>query len=619
MQVAGAESAARRVTAWPVTMTVAVDRVVIAGLGVVHVLAVAWLVAGGSLYIDDIRAQAYAAGRSWWPFVVESNRTHLAPGARTVDWFMARYAPLEHWPAVVITVAIALLVVVATTMLARRAIRHPWARVLAVAWVLFAASTIPTYAWFRQALTTMLPIALVLLLTSLVVDHARTRARRPWVVAVVLHALALTLTERALAVPFVVAVVLVTCTSASDHERRWRRAAGALAPFVLLNVGFLIAYSQGDFDTAEGSRPSITDAVAKLGRWAAVDLLPSFVGGPVQWRPGNGAYSFADTPPALVVVAAVLLVLGVVVALRTPGSIRAATPAMGVALAYCVPVLAMIYVGRLAQVDEVTAADDLRLLPDVSTAAALAGAALVGAVLERRSPPARASSQRARHRAVVVGAAAACVLYTMSWAGFAARWHVTPVPAFLAAMSADVRSTTGQVLPTATPAEVVPGWVDAAFTTAPLVELFNPAALSAELSGAPTVVGPTGDLVPAAFGRVSEAEVPEGFCGRVLGVGTRSATFVLTEDAPYYRGSVVVLGILVGDAERLNVRVADREGRISEPLVRDPPELLRGPHRMIATVPHGTAVRSITVDVETDNTDGVCVTSAQVSVVGPSS
>jgi hypothetical protein len=55
-----------------------------------HVAAVTWLSAGGGLYIDDIRAQAYAAGRSFYPFVIESNRTHLAPGARTIDWFMAR-------------------------------------------------------------------------------------------------------------------------------------------------------------------------------------------------------------------------------------------------------------------------------------------------------------------------------------------------------------------------------------------------------------------------------------------------------------------------------------------------------------------------------------------------
>ena len=98
-----------------------------------------------------------------------------------------------------------------------------------------------------------------------------------------------------------------------------------------------------------------------------------------------------------------------------------------------------------------------------------------------------------------------------------------------------------------------------------------------------------------------------------------TVTLPLTSDAPYFRGSVVVLGVLVGDAERLNIRVTDRDGTTSPPLVESPPELLRGPHRIIAPVPHGAAVRSVTVDVETANTDGVCVTSAQVSTVEPAS
>ena len=90
-----------------------------------HVAAVLWLVVGGGLYIDDVRAQAYAAGRSWWPFVIESNRTHLSPGARTVDWFMATYAPLAHWPAVVLTAGTALLLGWATLRLTARVIQHP--------------------------------------------------------------------------------------------------------------------------------------------------------------------------------------------------------------------------------------------------------------------------------------------------------------------------------------------------------------------------------------------------------------------------------------------------------------------------------------------------------------
>ncbi len=374
-----------------------------------HVVAVTWLSAGGGLYIDDIRAQAYAAGRSFYPFVIESNRTHLAPGARTIDWFMARYAPLEHWPAVVITALIALLLGYATTRLVSRIIAHPVARGLAIAWVLFAASVIPTYAWFRQAITVMLPLGLLLLLASLVLDHLRSGRWQPLAGAVGLHVIALTFSERALAVPFVVLALIVVADGVRWRSARWwARSASRLGPFVVVNVLFLLVYLGGDFDKAEGSRPSLSDAATKIGRWALVDLLPSYLGGPVVWRSANGAYSFAATPTWLVAAAATLFVIGLIVAARTRGSLRAAGPVALVAAAYAVPVLGMIYVFRLAQVEDITAADDLRLLPDVSAAVALALAALVGTVLERRRQ-ARATEKPVTRWTVGLGALAAHV------------------------------------------------------------------------------------------------------------------------------------------------------------------------------------------------------------------
>jgi hypothetical protein len=80
-----------------------------------------------------------------------------------------------------------------------------------------------------------------------------------------------------------------------------------------------------------------------------------------------------------------------------------------------------------------------------------------------------------------------------------------------------------------------------------------------------------------------------------------------------------MLGILVGDAERLNISVTGRDGSSSGPLVDNPPELLRGPHRVHALVPYGVAVESVTLTVDTPNTAGVCVTSAQVTTVEPGS
>jgi hypothetical protein len=205
----------------------------------------------------------------------------------------------------------------------------------------------------------------------------------------------------------------------------------------------------------------------------------------------------------------------------------------------------------------------------------------------------------------------------VTWTGFGVRWHDTPVTGYLTTMRSEVTAGSGQVLPTTVPPDIVPAWVDPGFTTGPLVRLLNPESLSGARDGPTTVVGPDGSLVAPVFRRVGAAPVPDGFCGFVVPVGQRSLTIPFDDAAPYYRGSMVELGILVGDAERLNLRVTGRDGETSGLLVEDPPELLRGPHRVHALVPVNTAVDAVVLEVETDNTAGVCVTSAQVLTVDP--
>ena len=578
----------------------------------VHVLAVAVLTAGGGLFVDDLRAQAYAAGRTWWPFVVESNGTHLAPGARTVDWLMASYAPLSHWPAVVVTVLVAAGYALTVLTVVRLALRDPAARVLGAGWMLFVAALVPTYAWFRQALTTMLPLTLVLLAGVLLVRWLRDGDRRALVGAVAAHAVALTFSERALAVPVVVAaLVLVVRTPAGG--RQWRRGAAAVVPTAAANLVFLAAYAGGDFDRAERATPGVLDAAVKVGRWVAVDLVPQLLGGPVSWRPGIGAYSLADTPAVLVVVAWALLAGGLVALARTPRALRSARPVLLVALAYAVPVLTMVYVGRLAVVDTVEASDDLRLLPDVTVVTALSVAALVDATRRARTGSGHRSGRARRLVAGVV--VLAVVLGGLSWVRFGTAWHRSTVPGYLDALRTGLGDRSGQVLPGTVPTDVVPGWVDPAFTTASLVRLLDPDAVSSAFDGPGVVVDASGDLVEPRFGTVASASVPDGFCGYVVPAGERSLRIPLDEAAPYFRGSLVQLGILVGDAERLGVRVVGRDGTVSPPLVPDPPELLRGPHRVLAEVPPDVAVSEVLLDVVTGNTDGVCVTSAQVLTV----
>lgn len=584
----------------------ATDRLLL-GLVALHVLAVLWLSAGGSLYIDDVRAQAYAAGRGWWPFVVESNGTHLAPGARTVDWLMATRAPLAHWPAVVLTTLIAAGFALAVAAVVRTALRTALARVATTGVILLSALLVPTYAWFRQALTTVVPLALVLGVVLLVVLAARRRRWAPLGWALLLHVLALSFSERAVTVPLVVGAVLLAV------RVPWRAAALRTLPFAVVDVAFLAAYSSGDYDRAARAQPGVLDAVRKVGHWLLRDYLPSLVGGPTAWRPGNGAYSFAATPTALVVVAGVVVLALLALAVTTRGAVRDALRVVGPAAAYAVPVLAMVYVGRLAVVADVTAVDDLRLLPDVGVALTLSLAALVDRALVRRTARGFRPGRVVR---VVAGAVAAAVVVAagVSWVSFADRWHANTVTAWLDAVRSGVPRATSPVLPTTVPSEVVPAWVDPTFTTAPLVRLLRPGLGSSVLDAAPLAVADDGRLREARLVAVSSSAAPRrgDFCGNAIRPGTQTLDVPLVRPAPYYRGSLLLVGVIVGDATRLDLAVTDRDGRVTQHLTADHPEMLRGPHRVTALVPLDAAVASVRVDVLTPNTAGVCVTSAQV-------
>ncbi|HPK11557.1 MAG TPA: hypothetical protein PLP55_02660 [Phycicoccus elongatus] len=589
-------------------------RQVLAGLAGVHVVAVAVLSAVGGLHIDDIRAQAYAAGRPIWPFVVESNRTHLSPGARTVDWLMATFAPLEHWPAVVLTVLIAALYAWSVLALVTRILRRPRVQVLAVSWLLFGATVVPTYAWFRQALTTMLPMALMVMAVVVTLDGVRRPRPLALVLAVALHAVALSFSERALILPVVLAALLVLAARGQLLVRRsWIGIGLRLLPHVALNIAFLLAYRSGEFDTGAGSTPSIGDAAVKLGRWFVVDALPSLVGGPVLWRPGNGPYSFAD-PPWLVVAAGIVLVTVVtVVAVRRRPALRGALPTVVVCATYAFPALALIYLGRFSKVTDVTSGDDLRLLPDAVAAIAIA----LAAVLEVTwVSPARPTDLRIRRVIAAAGAGLTAVLCAISWIGFGNQWSRTPVTAYLDQLRTTVGAATGPVVPSPLPNAVLPAWVDPSLTTAPLIELVNPGALEPLLGGDARVITDSGALAPVRTQRVLAADIPGGFCGVGIPEGRQSATVNLPSPAQYYRGSIITVGLLAGDATRINLTAIGSDGVVRGPLVSSPPELLRGPHRIYALVPYGTKVATVRVDVVTPNSQGVCLTSVQVERLG---
>ncbi len=198
-----------------------------------------------------------------------------------------------------------------------------------LAWVLFAASVIPSYAWFRQALTTMLPLG---------ADppggqpDARPRAQRA--------APALAAGGR---VPRARPDVHRAGTGralrrARGPARRARRTArlrpapagprcGDARPRTCCSTSSSSSPTpRARYDNGRGANRACSTPCQKLGRWVLADLLPSFIGGPVVWRSGNGPYSFASTPLGLVVAAAALLALLLALARAHPGEPASCRP-----------------------------------------------------------------------------------------------------------------------------------------------------------------------------------------------------------------------------------------------------------------------------------------------------
>jgi hypothetical protein len=358
-------------------------------VGTLFTCATVWLAIGGGLYIDDIRAQAYAADRPIWPFVVESNRTHLSPSARTVDWLQAHYAPLQHWPAVVMTAMIAVILAAGLWVAVRWLIPQPPVAFLGLFIALGSATVVPSLAWYRQALTGLFAFALMIVTLILAVRYI-TGGRWPLLVVVgVLHSVALGFSERALVAPVLLLAVLVLSRPSLRQTLRGRGLA-VLALLAAMNVTFLAAYSRGDFDTAAGARPTIDGFVLSTGYSLLRNTIPAYLGGPWRWD-GGGPYTYAATPllPAAI---AVLVALAVAVAaLRRDW--RRSVQLIGTAAAFIVPIYLLIYVGRIARVSDITSVDDLRLHSDAAIVGAVCLAALVGvAIGEGPSPGTDGSS-----------------------------------------------------------------------------------------------------------------------------------------------------------------------------------------------------------------------------------
>jgi len=217
---------------------------------------------------------------------------------------------------------------------------------------------------------------------------------------------------------------------------------------------------------------------------------------------------------------------------------------------------------------------------------ALAVAVLLDKVLVRPS--------RRTIRVLATAAVAAVVGCSISWVGFAHRWHQNSSSSYVEALRSDLTTNLSPVVPTPVPANIVPNWVQPDFSTADLIAVLHPSTRTVVFDSAPRLVGPGGRLGEGRLARIAAA--PEGrsdFCRHPLPVGQQSVTIAFDEAVPYYRGELLEVGLLVSDTTSVSLQVTAEDRSVSSPRPAVTPQMQRGPHRVLMPVAPGTRVQSV--------------------------
>lgn len=586
------------VTAVPVVTRVDVAAV---GVGLGVIAAYFWLVAGGGLHLDDIRAQAYASGRSYWPFVVESNRTHLSPGARSIDWLHVTTAPYDYRLAVGIILTVVMLLTIAVWLLLRTTFGPTSLALYGLSVSLLAPSMIPGLAWYRQAITGATGLTFILFALTASLAFAYGRHAIYGLLAVTFHAIGLMFSERVILVPVVALVAFLVLGPPA------RRRQGVLIIVLgLVNLAFLSGYASGDYDDGRSGTPNVSGLVLSTSRSFFVNILPSLIGGPVRWRPGIGGYSFADTLPVVALAAWLLVVFLVVIWVRRRPPQSLAIRVLTIAMSYILPIYALLYYTRVSRA-EIRSVDDLRLFPEVTVASVFVALAVVRDI---RSRPGRSWLIDTRRWVVPTVSA---ILAAVSWLNWGSAWHETNSRAYFDSARQSIASSRGPIVPTSFPDSILPAFFQTDISAADMARSINPG-IDTELTNGPSfLVGWDGEVRRAGFFSVGESPPGSGFCGYYLPTGGGSLTVPLTEDVAFRRSALIQLRVLVGDETNLTVDLVDSDGephRISRP-VR--PTLLRGPQTLVYPIPWQTVVRSVVISADEGHPD-ICVHAASVIV-----
>ncbi len=607
----------RRRTAWSRTDTIA------AWLIVAHLLLLWMIVGRGAFYIDDLRAQGYALNQPFLEFVMGSNGTHFAPLPRTLDWIQSRVVPLQHGPAVLITLLVRLLLAVGFWRVLRRQFGPRTTTLLPLAVLLLTPALIPATTYYRQSITI---VACTAAIVWAVDAHSRWvlyRRRSDLLVLIVVTALGLSCYEKAAAIPVILLAVTLTIftgraagrvTRPGRAERPGQARAGVVATVLSAAVVlvFLAIYRAGPYDQGPDRMPSALDVLQLAGDTVSKTIIPLLLGGPFQW---SYLVPFAGVPKlggTAVVFTLVIVLIGLAAVLwRSPGRTGRALILL---IAWTLPSVAIVAVGRF-DVLGLELATTTRLwadlVPGFVFATALAalpwqvGAhaqAPVKAIAGPAGPATRGPAPiEVTMNALAGGLVVLVVLGSsvVSSMTYASKWWDNPTGQWIdfARQSLENAELFPRTLATPLPESVMPGWVSPTFpANAPLLLLMRPDVRFHDGDGETKVINGFG-VRSAYFPKVVAETKPAKLCAAVLPPGDKPVTVRLPTAAPYVTGAQIEFGLLLGQPSKVEVTATTPSGDVVVPQRFSDDELTQGPHTLRFPVPYLQTIQSVTVRV----------------------
>jgi hypothetical protein len=401
--------------------------------------------ARGYWWQDDLNLLARASDGLSLSLLFSDYNGHLVPGTWAMAALFNGIAPLQWWPAAVVTLGLVAAIGFSTLALLRRLFGTRPAILVPFAMVCATSLTLTSTLWWAASLQ-WLPVTLSLTAGLWFhVGYLQTGRIRDAAGAVLSVVLGLAFFEKALTTVLVMAVFTVLYGVGGPLlNRPWRAIReyfGYWAAHAAVTGGFLALYL-ARVQVETGPPVTTSDTVTTI-RWMLLDtLLPSFVGGPLAWytTPKTTINAWPHPLPFVAIGAWVLTALAIAGSVRARRGAWRAWTLLG---AFLVVSIGLVVRARLGFIGPFVGRDQ-RYLTDL---AVLAPLCLALAWLPLRSGVDRGLTSdpddlashpgevRGPRQAPVVAGALAVVLMTVGGAvsgeTFMANWTKNPTQPYL--------------------------------------------------------------------------------------------------------------------------------------------------------------------------------------------